>query len=241
MARNLIENEDRLNIIYFTDPLCCWSWVFEPVWKQLRETLAPVLNYRYCMGGMLPSWGEYHDTLNAVTRPIQMGPVWLHAKYMSGTYINDRLWFTDPPASSYPACVAVKSAGMQSAVAEEQYLYKLREAALVKGKNIAKKEVLLEVARELQDALPAAFNYDLFLNQLRSTEVSDKFKNDLEQVRLCGISRFPSLLIRVEGKEQSVILTGSRPYDAVMATIETLVEKTGEPHKSPSSSANATA
>lgn len=227
MLKNLIQNGDRLNITYFTDPLCCWSWVFEPAWKQLRETLAPVLDYQYCMGGMLSSWNEYHDTINAVTRPIQMGPVWLHAKYVSGTYINDRLWFTDPPASSYPACVAVKSAGMQSAVAEEGYLYKLREAALVKGKNIARKEVLLEVARELQQELKTAFDYDLFLKQLTSTEASDQFKSDLEQVRLYGISRFPSLLIRLKGKKQSVILTGNRPYNAIMETIETLVEKVG--------------
>lgn len=222
-----MNNGDRLNITYFTDPLCCWSWVFEPVWQQLRDDLAPVLTYRYCMGGMLPSWDKYHDTLNAVTRPIQMGPVWLHAKHMSGIYINDRLWFSDPPASSYPACVAVKSAGMQSAVAEERYLYKLREAALVKGKNIAKKEVLLKAACELAEELPTSFSYDIFSKQLTSTEASNQFKSDLERVRLCGISRFPSLLIRVEGKEQSVILTGNRPYDAVMATVEALVEKVG--------------
>ncbi len=212
----------RLNIIYFTDPLCCWSWVFEPVWRQLRDTLAPVLTYQYCMGGMLSSWDEYHDPVNAVTRPIQMGPVWLHAKHISGTYINDRLWFADPPASSYPACVAVKSAGRQSAAAGELYLYKLRVAALVNGKNIARKEVLLETAGEVQNELGASFNYNLFLKQLTSTTTSNQFKKDLERVRLCGISRFPSLLIRLEGKKRSVILTGNRPYDAIMATIAAL-------------------
>jgi len=223
MLEHLVQNGDRLNITYFTDPLCCWSWVFEPVWKRLRDTLAPVMSYRYCMGGMLSSWQEYHDTINAVTRPIQMGPVWLHAKYVSGTYINDRLWFTDPPASSYPACVAVKSAGMQSAVAEERYLYKLREEALVHSKNIAKKQVLLDAARELQDELGSSFNYDLFLQQLTSIAASNQFKNDLDQVRSYGISRFPSLLIRIEGKKQSVVLTGNRPYEAIMATITSLI------------------
>lgn len=223
MLKSIIENGDRLNIIYFTDPLCCWSWVFEPVWQQLRDTLAPVLTYQYCMGGMLSSWNEYNDTVNAVTRPIQMGPVWLHAKYTSGTYINDRLWFTDPPASSYPACVAVKSAGMQSAAAGELYLYKLREAALVNSKNIARKEVLLEIACEVQKELKSSFNYDLFLKQLTSADIINQFKRDLELVRLHGISRFPSLLIRVEGKKQSVIVTGYRPYEAIMATIEALV------------------
>jgi len=221
----LDQKGDWLDIIYFTDPLCCWSWVLEPVWQQLRDTLSSILTYKYCMGGMLSSWNDYHDTINAVTRPIQMGPVWLHAKHMSGIYINDRLWFNDPPASSYPACVAVKCAGMQSAVAEEMYLYKLREAALVQGKNIAKKEILLQVASELQGEKHGFFNYELFAKQLTSTEVSDLFKRDLELVRSYGISRFPSLLIRLNGKKQSVILTGSRPYDAIMGTIEKLVEK----------------
>lgn len=225
MLETLDQNGGRLNIIYFTDPLCCWSYVLEPVWRQLRDALGPDLTYSYCMGGMLSSWNDYHDTVNAVARPIQMGPVWLHAKHISGTYINDRLWFTDPPASSYPACVAVKCAGMQSAAAEELYLHKLREAALVRGKNIARKEVLLEVAIEVQDELRSTFSYELFTKQLTSTKVSDLFKKDLELVRSCGISRFPSLFIRVKGGKQSVILTGNRPYDAIMSTIEKLIEK----------------
>ena len=25
-----------LSIEYYTDPLCCWSWAFEPQWRRLR-------------------------------------------------------------------------------------------------------------------------------------------------------------------------------------------------------------
>lgn len=216
--------EGRLNITYFTDPLCCWSWVFEPVWQQLKNDLAPILNYRYCMGGMIPSWSNYNDDLNSISKPIQMGPIWLQAKHMSGTFINDRLWFSDPPASSYPACAAVKCAALQGRGAAEAYLYMLREAALVAGKNIAKKEVLLDLARKLSTAQPAMFDAMLFEQQITSDQVVENFRKDLNEVAARGITRFPSLHISLEGRKKSVMLTGNRPYDAIMGTIETLCE-----------------
>jgi putative protein-disulfide isomerase len=138
-----------VDITYYTDPLCCWSWAMETSWQKLLSTLRDEINYRYCMAGMLPSWDAYHDTLNAVTRPVQMGPVWMHARQMSGVPINDRIWITDPPASSYPACIAVKCAEMQSRMLGEKYLYKLREAVMMNGQNIAKTEVLQSIATTL--------------------------------------------------------------------------------------------
>ena len=215
----------QLNITYFTDPLCCWSWVFEPVWQQLKKDLAPVLSYKYCMAGMIPSWDQYHDTLNSVNKPIQMGPVWLQAKNLSGTFIDDKLWFNDPPASSYPACVAVKCAALQSPALEELYLYKLREAALLHGRNIAKREILLEVAGELSGNKNGGLDLKRFGEQLTSAEAIESFRNDLSNVSNCGISRFPSLAISIEGKQGSLILTGNRPYEAVMASIQALSEK----------------
>ncbi|WP_295121337.1 DsbA family protein [uncultured Chitinophaga sp.] len=223
--KRLRKEKVQLNIIYFTDPLCCWSWLFEPAWRRLRNMLHPVLTYQHCMGGMLPSWDVDNGTANAVKTAVKMGQLWRSAKRESGTYINDQLWSENPPASSYPACIAVKSAGMQSLLAEELYLYKLRRMALVKGRNIAEKQVLLEAAHELEDERPEAFNYDTFLKHLTSQEVLNLFKNDLKQVRALGISRFPSLLISVKGKEQAVILSENCTYDTVMAAIDSLIKK----------------
>src|SRR3546814_17149873 len=43
-------------IVYFTDPLCSWSWALEPQWRRLLFTFGDRLYWRYRMGGMIPDW-----------------------------------------------------------------------------------------------------------------------------------------------------------------------------------------
>lgn len=99
---------DRVEITFYTDPLCCWSWAFEPQWRKLQYQFRDEIVFRYIMTGMLPSWKNYSDPFYSVSRPQQMGPVWLEASSSSGMIINSKIWVNDPPASSYPACIAVK-------------------------------------------------------------------------------------------------------------------------------------
>jgi putative protein-disulfide isomerase len=208
-----------VDITYYTDPLCCWSWAMETSWQKLVSTLRDDINYRYCMAGMLPSWDAYHDTLNAVTRPVQMGPVWMHARQLSGVPINDRIWITDPPASSYPACIAVKCAEMQSKTLGEKFLYKLREAVMVNGQNIAKTEVLQSIAATLTTAADH-FNIDQFNKDLLSDNGIEAFRKDLNEVQSRGVDRFPTFIIRYN--QRAVMLTGYRPYEVLVETIEKL-------------------
>ncbi|KAA2242659.1 DsbA family protein [Chitinophaga agrisoli] len=211
-----------LDIVYYTDPLCCWSWAFEPVWDQLLLEFDGKVQWRYCMGGMLPEWDTYHDTVRAVSKPLQMGPVWLETKQVTGAVIDDKIWFKDPPASSYPACVAVKSAALQSAVAADAYLKKLRMAVMTAGLNIAKKEALLMVAKELAMEDPR-FDAGLFEEQLSDPRSIAAFKQDLEEVRLRNIKRFPSLLISYSSNHKKLLLTGYRPYNALLESVAALV------------------
>src|SRR4051812_29789560 len=128
------EVADRVEILFYTDPLCCWSWGFEPQWRKLQYELQDHLVFRYIMTGLLPSWQNFNDPLYSVSRPQQMGPVWMEAAKVSGMPIYDRIWVEDPPASSYPACIAVKSVQLQSTTAAARYLRMLREAAMMQGK-----------------------------------------------------------------------------------------------------------
>lgn len=169
------------------------------------------------MGGLLANWNSYQDTLNAVTRPIQMGPIWMQARQLSGATFNDRIWFTDPPASSYPACVAVKCAARQSPEAEDAYLYALREAVMTQQKNIARKDILLETAA----ALPAdILNYERFTQELTAPTVIDAFKADLHEVSYRNINRFPTLVISSAYNKKALVVTGNRPYEAIAPLLE---------------------
>jgi predicted DsbA family dithiol-disulfide isomerase len=213
---NIDQSADRIDIVYYTDPLCCWSFGFEREWQQLKETLGIDLNVRYCMSGMLESWGSYNDELNSVTKPIQMGPLWMQASHVCGVPIDGSIWVEDPPASSYLACVAVKCAFHQSFSIGEKYLEHLRIAVMQKGINIALQSNLMSLAREIDE-----MDYKQFVFDLLSGIGIQLFNIDLGEVRHRNITRFPTLLI--SNKNKAILLTGYRKYGVLINAIENLI------------------
>ena len=213
------ENKEGLvEIQFYTDPLCCWSWAFEPQWRRLRYQYRGKIRWRYRMAGLIPNWEAYSDPLNDVLKPVQMGPVWMEAKHISGMPMNDKIWFNDPPASSYPACIAVKAAGLQSPDAAEWYLRRVREAIMLQGRNIGKVEVLLEVAEELSTERAGILDFSLFEKELRGEAAQKAFEEDLRQVQFHRITRYPALTINKPGQPGLVII-GYRPFEALQSTL----------------------
>jgi putative protein-disulfide isomerase len=213
-----VKEADRIVIEYYTDPLCCWSWALEPHWQKLLHEFKGEINYSYCMGGLIPDWNNYQDPMNAINRPGQLGPLWMEVSQVTNAVIDPAIWVDDPPTSSYPACIAVKSAEMQSKEAGEKYLYKLREAVMINKQNIARPEVLAAIAQKLSDENPELLNYNQFLEDISGEKSVQLFKNDLQKVRYNQIGRFPTLTITKPGKP-GIILTGYRPYDVLLQAI----------------------
>src|SRR3954470_16066645 len=144
-----IPQQDKVSITYFTDPLCCYSWAMEPQWRRLQYEYAGSITVQYIMGGLLPDWTSFEDNINNISRPAQMGPLWMQASNVSGMPMNSLIWHTDPPVSSYPGCIAVKCAQLQSATAGARYLRLLRESLMIHGNNISRQEELVSVAKQI--------------------------------------------------------------------------------------------
>lgn len=200
--------EDRVNVTYYTDPLCCWSWAFEKHWRRFQNEFSDRINVRYVMGGMIPDWNQYNDPLNSVSRPLQMGPVWMHASQVTHTPMDYTLWHEDPPSSSYPGCIAVKCAMLQSAELGENYLFRLREAVMTKHLNIAKYDVLKAIAADMPDNL----DIDRFVGDWKAGNGHAAFREDLKLAGYHKIGRFPTLTFsNASGK--GIMIVGYRPYE----------------------------
>ena len=167
------------------------------------------------MAGLIPSWKNYSDPVYFVSRPMQMGPVWLEASQASGMPINDKVWVTDPPASSFPACIGVKCAQLQSEVAGIKYLRLLREAVMLEGQNIAKQEVLVNIAKKLRDII----DLSKFEMDLTNNTGLEAFRKDWQEVQNQNISRFPSLIVR-GANQRAIMITGYRPYAVLLEAIK---------------------
>jgi predicted DsbA family dithiol-disulfide isomerase len=191
----------------------------EPAWQKLITSFKDRLTWRYCMGGLLRDWKSYHDTQQHVSRPIQMGPVWLEAKYTSGQPFDEKIWFADPPSSSYPACLAVKCAALQSTEAEHQYLHLLRKGVMAEGRNIARKDVLIALAAEI----PGLLDIKRFEKDLAGDKALEALRADLQEVSYRDIQRFPTLVFRKEDGE-GLVVTGFRPYATMLRLFGQLEE-----------------
>jgi predicted DsbA family dithiol-disulfide isomerase len=210
---------DGVEIVYYTDPLCCWSWAFEPQWRRLRYEFGNSISLRYCMAGLIPSWKTFHDVTNSVSRPAQMGPIWMEASHLSGQPIQNYIWMKDPPASSYLSCIAVKCAELQSATAGEIFLRKLREAIMIEGKNIALQSIISDVAHKFSEQQPELFDATQFEIDLTGDEGKEAFRADLEEVQSLKISRYPTLIFRKEG-QPSMIVSGHRQYIVLLELMQ---------------------
>lgn len=191
----------------------------EPAWQELLRVYEGNITWRYCMGGLLPDWKSYRDTEQHVSRPFQMGPVWLEAKYISNQPIDETIWFADPPASSYPACLAVRCAALQSAQAEHHYLYALRKAVMAERRNIAKKEVLLAVADEVAVQFPGIMDMVKFRADIEMGNSLEDLRADLKEVSYRNIGRFPSLVLH-QDNGLGTIITGYRPFEVLHGLVK---------------------
>ena len=209
-----IPPQDKVSITYFTDPLCCYSWAMEPQWRRLQYEYAGSITVQYIMGGLLPDWTSFEDNINNISRPAQMGPLWMQASDVSGMPMKTTIWHTDPPVSSYPACIAVKCAQLQSTGAGARYLRLQRESLMLHGNNISKQEILVDVAEQLAIEIPQ-FDIQRFAQDLVNGTGLEAFRNDMHIVQIQNIQRFPALLFRRLGYP-SVLVTGYKPYPVLL-------------------------
>jgi putative protein-disulfide isomerase len=211
---NIVNKVDRVEIEYFTDPLCCWSWAFEPHWRRFINDNKHHIAWRYRMGGMLADWNTYNDPLNDISRPAQMAPLWLQTKYSTHTEIDPDIWLEDPPATSLTACMAVKCAELQSAAAGDMMLIYLRKAVMTRKKNIARKQVILDMAEEMASIYPAP-DFEKFKTDFEQNKALTQLKEDLQITKLNNIGRFPTIIMRNPMQTKGLIITGYRPYEVL--------------------------
>jgi len=128
--------------------------------------------------------------------------------------MNSSIWHIDPPVSSYPGCIAVKCAQLQSETAGARYLRLLRETLMLHGNNISQQEVLVKVAEQLSNEI-MQFDVKRFEQDLVNGNGLAAFRSDMHTLQIQNIQRFPALLFRRLGYP-AVLVTGYKPYPVLL-------------------------
>src|SRR4051812_20349700 len=186
-----------VEVRYYTDPACPWSWSLEPTVRRLMVEFGDGLTWTYVMGGLARNFAGDGDKQGVYSRQISH---WLDVAEEGGMPLDPRLWSEGPPASSYPACMAVKAAAEQGN--PYNYLRELREGIFCFRRKLDTTEALVEAAR------PAGLNVERFRVDLGSNAIVEAFGNDLEAFRETGLE-LPSIAFG-----EGPALSGLHPYAA---------------------------
>jgi predicted DsbA family dithiol-disulfide isomerase len=158
-----------VQVRFYTDPACPWSWAAEPATRRLMWEFEGELEFVWVMGGLARSY-ERANLLDVVSQ-------WLVDAAEGGMPCDPRIWTENPLDSTYPACQAVKAAAEQGPQAAYRYLRALREGIMFERRKLDHAEALIAAVG------PAGIDRPRFEIDLRSHAITEAFGSDLEEVR----------------------------------------------------------
>jgi len=132
------DEETEATITQYADPWDNVAFGLYPVYYQLQEEYGDQLEIEY---DLVPV-REFDD-------PARMGEKWEQDDRKHRMPVNADVWADDPPSSTAVANRAIKAVQEVDSESLGEYLRRLRVAAIVEGRNIEDKELLLELAENV--------------------------------------------------------------------------------------------
>ena len=191
------------HFIYVGDAMCSWCWGFAPTLEKIRSNFP--IPMRLINGGLRP--GPNAQLLD--DRMAQfLGHHWDQVSAASGqpfdvSFLERRdgwMYDTELPAR------AVTTMREQRPDDALPLFFRLQQAFYADGVDIT--------SPEAYPALLESFEVDAeaFVERMTSDEMKWAAWDDFEQARALGVSGFPALLLRVDGRP-AVVTRGYAPYD----------------------------
>jgi predicted DsbA family dithiol-disulfide isomerase len=191
-----------VEVRFYTDPACSWSWAGEPALRRLLWEFEGQLEFTWVMGGLARRYGRgYRDEEGRIGEGpdcfADLISHWLDVAAASEMPMDPRIWTESPLTSTYPACQAVKAACEQGWEAGYRYLRRLREGIMFERRKLDHPESLLAAAG------PARLDRRRFEIDLFSEAITEAFAADLDEVRNPPPeAREAGAVRRTEGKER---------------------------------------
>lgn len=141
-------NQSPIEVVHFADPWCWWSWGLEPILQRIRAVYGEQIRITYRMGGMAESISSWRREYEAESD--EGLKAWINdSNSITGSPVDPESHLKAKVTSSWPACIAMKAAQLQSEKSAERFFRKLMEQNLLFGRNGSDETVYLEAARQV--------------------------------------------------------------------------------------------
>ncbi len=219
-----------LVLVEYTDPYSVWCWGCEPALRRIEYRYAGQVEVRVVMGGLFEDFTPMREYWSRMSGGRWADAVRTFLTAVAGQHgmpinVDGMMESMEDFRSTWPACIAVSGASLQGMAAERAYLRRMREAALVEGRDIGARETQVAIAAE------TGIDADALARSLEDGSALVAFRKDLTECQLRGVSGFPSFDVGREAVR--VRLEGYRSWEAMeeelLSLAPGLTPRSGEP------------
>ncbi|HYG67938.1 MAG TPA: DsbA family protein [Anaeromyxobacteraceae bacterium] len=179
-------SQDQVTLVLYEDPLSPWCLIAEARIRAALAELPGAFELEYAPFPLRPDPRALTKTeRRAFARAARRA-----AREPEAKGLKPDLWLsTDPPLTSVPALAALAAARLQGPARETALRKALRDAALVQGVNVTRRDVLLELAER------TGLDVTKFAGALTSCEIERRVRASFEEAVDKGIDGAPALVI----------------------------------------------
>ena len=215
---------NRIILTTFTDPMMGLSYECEPVYEQLAARYQELIVFKYVMSGLVRDVSDFMLP-EELSLPPEEG-IRVYNRRLAGIYKSEESvgglpmniqgfhLFDTGHRSSYPLCVAYKAAQLTDPEKADAYLYRLRRATILEGRQTTLDEELLRIAAE------TGIDRGLFRQHYTDGSALAAFKEDMEYTRSLGVRGLPACLIQCGN--QAALVSGLSGFRGFVNTIDRL-------------------
>jgi predicted DsbA family dithiol-disulfide isomerase len=175
-----------VEIALYHDVLCSWCYVADQRLEVLRKEYGSAVKWTLKGFPLRPE----DSVPDKKQRQVLARHFRRVAKEAEGQGVSADLWTgNDPPSSSMPPLIALEAALPQGEDKQRELLKALRRAAFVDGINIARRDVILELAAK------AGLDVPRFLEKLDDSHTPRLVDESYQEADGHGIKGVPALVI----------------------------------------------
>lgn len=208
----MYDQEETLEITFYHDVLCGWSWLADRRLRLLQEEMPLEIEYRpfpLRFEEMVPSKQERNAEIRAVRKVAREGD-------LQGL-VPDLWKSSDPPRSSLPPLIALEAARIVGGVGgRDRLLAAMRRSAFQAGLNVSRDDVLIELAERCR------IDVGRFATALNSSGTKRLVTDAWEDASSHGIEATPAIVVGGEW-----LVTGARTVDDYRETFQRFIDKRG--------------
>ena len=186
MLERLIGEPPALELTLYHDVLCSWCYLADARLDSLRDEYGPMVRWRFRPYPLRPE-NQLPDKKQRAVLARHFRRV---AREQEGRGVKADLWTgEDPPSSSLPPLVALEAALSQGTEMQRALLKAMRRKAFVEGLNVARRDVLVEVAAQ------EGLDVSRFLERLDDPRLLQEVNASVDEAEALGIKGVPALVI----------------------------------------------